>query len=251
MKRLATLALIALLASGLGACTAEDPAQDPVPAEDPEEIARLEEELAAYEDSVQTLEEQVAEANQEISSLESEIATLQTPSLAIQDTTLLEAALATLDLFADQDAAGLDDVVSPSRGVRFTPYPYVDPSSDIVFYPGNTVPSMFTNTTVYVWGEYDGTGDTIANDFLGYYSEFVYDEDYLNAHMIGQNTLIGSGNVINNVDTVYAGDQYVEFHFTGFDPGLSGIDWSSLILVFDDDGTDWELVGVVHGQWTI
>jgi hypothetical protein len=155
-----------------------------------------------------------------------------------------------MELIANQNATGLDNKVSPTRWVRFSPYPYVDSNTDIVFYPGPTITSMFTNSTIYNWGTQSGSGDPISSDFSTYYNEFVYDVDFLNPELIGINTLIGSGNMINNVETVYANDQYVEFHFTGFDPNVSGMDWRSLILVFDGNTPSWELVGIVHGEWT-
>jgi hypothetical protein len=182
---------------------------------------------------------QLAEANETLSSNNQNSSTLLTEALTV------------LDMFATQDAQGLSTKVSPTRGVRFSPYQYVDTNQHITFYPNNQIGSMFTNTTVYVWGEYDGTGDDIAGDFLSYYNEFVWDEDYLNPEIIGINTIVSSGNMINNIETVYATDEYVEFYFTGFDPQFNGMDWRSLTLVFEEDNGTYYLVGVVHGQWTI
>jgi len=29
-----------------------------------------------------------------------------------------------------------------------------------------------------------------------------------------------------------------------------GMDWRSLVLIFEEDNVDWLLVGIVHGEWT-
>jgi hypothetical protein len=57
--------------------------------------------------------------------------------------------------------------------------------------------------------------------------------------------------VINNIATVYTGKQVIEYHFNGIDPQYSGMDWTSLYLVFDQENGAWKLIGVVHGQRTI
>ncbi len=152
------------------------------------------------------------------------------------------------------DDSALADVeynLSAANGLRFSPYSNINTSTDIVLYAGNSISTMLTNTTVYIWGSYDGSGDSISNDGLGYFNEFVYDHDFANPPMIGINTTIGSGNMINNFSTSYPGDSFVEFHFTGFDPQYSGMDWSSLTRVFENNGGLWYLKGIVHSQWTI
>lgn len=57
--------------------------------------------------------------------------------------------------------------------------------------------------------------------------------------------------MIDNMSTAYPNGSFVEYHFTGFDSQYAGIDWASLTLVFEENGGDWYLVGIVHGQWTI
>jgi len=213
------------------------------------EISSLEDEVEDLEGNVETLESSLEEKDNTINELQNEIETLSiTPS---QSASLVNEAFTVLGHLATEDGAALANHAHPTRGVRFSPYFNVDVSSDIVLYPGNTIgANMFTNTTVYVWGEYDGTGDTIAGEYASYHSRFVYDEDYLNPELIGINSIIGTGNMNNNIEDVYPNESYVEFHFTGFDSQLMGIDWRSLVLVFEEDNGVWYLVGVVHGEWT-
>ncbi|QRN86057.1 hypothetical protein JR334_02155 [Clostridia bacterium] len=233
---------IALMLSGCSASSTGDNAE------------QLATDLEACQQSVTTLEAELAAKDTIVTSLTTKVEDLETSlenRSSTQNVTLLQEALDVMSMIANQDSQGLDTKVSPTRGVRFSPYPYIDTNNDIILYAGSTVPTMFTSSAVQTWGSYSGSGDPITSDFSTYYSGFVYDEDYLNPELIGINTLIGSGNMMNNLETVYANDQYVEFHFTGFDPSVEGLDWGSLILVFDDDNPNWELVGIVHGEWTI
>jgi len=211
------------------------------------QVQDLENKVIAYEKTIQDLELESQNNIEIIQQMTNDLEQFQSQN----NNTLIQEALEVMQLFKDQDAAGLDDKVSPTRGVRFSPYQYVNINTDIVFYPGNTVPSMFTNTTVYGWGEYDGSGDTIAGEFLSYYARFVYDEDFVNPEIMGINTIVSSGNMINNIQDEYPNDQFVEFYFSGFDPQFDGMDWRSLTLVFEDDNGTWYLVGVIHGEWTI
>lgn len=164
---------------------------------------------------------------------------------------LVSEAFKVMEMIANKDAAALNTKVSPTRGLRFSPYQYVDEDKDIVFYPNKEITSMFTNTRIYLWGEYDGTGDDMSRDFTSYYNEFVYNEDYLNPKILGINTVVSHGNTLNNIEDVYINDEYVEFYFDGFDPQYEGMDWKSLTLVFEKVNDTYYLVGVISGRWTI
>jgi uncharacterized coiled-coil protein SlyX len=219
-------------------------------------ITNLETNIDSLENNLDNLEITIEEKNnllneQEntINSLNSEIESLKnSPS---QSANLLNEAFTVLGHLANEDGAALSNHAHPTKGVRFSPYFNVNTNTDIVFYPGNTIgPNMFTNTTVYVWGEFDGTGESIGGEYAYYHSRFVYDEDYLNPEIIGINQIVGTGNMNNNIEDVYPNESYVEFHFTGFDPQYMGMDWRSLVLVFEEDNGTYYLVGIVHGEWT-
>ncbi|OJV66650.1 MAG: hypothetical protein BGO41_04305 [Clostridiales bacterium 38-18] len=200
------------------------------------------------------LQEQLDLANQTITDLNEQITLLQDQLNSEQTSTIsntvLLSALDVVQALKDQDMSVVSNYVDATIGVRFTPYGYVDTSNDLSF-SSTAIATLMQDNTLYTWGAYDGSGDPITKTFSDYFSEFVYDEDYISPHIIGINTVIGTGNSINNIATVYPTATFVEFHFTGFDPQYSGIDWSSLILVFEPVGSDWKLIGIVHNQWTI
>jgi len=62
---------------------------------------------------------------------------------------------------------------------------------------------------------------------------------------------LSSGNLINNIRESYPAAIIVEYHFPGFEEKYGGMDWTSLWLVFEKQGSEWYLVGLVHGEWTI
>ena len=88
-------------------------------------------------------------------------------------------------------------------------------------------------------------------DFAGYYKEFVYNQDFLQASIIGNNYPLGEGNVTDNVSLAYPEGKFIEYHFPSFDPKFEGMDWESLRLIFEEMDNHWYLVGISHGQWTI
>ncbi|MDP3386420.1 MAG: hypothetical protein Q8S24_04230 [Eubacteriales bacterium] len=249
-KRYTVLSVAIIMILALSACAPDNSGS----------VQELENTLAAQQAKVEALELTIKEHESTIMTLtdlnEDNLAKISLLNATIEElqilssNTLLQEALEVMTFFKNEDAAGLDSRVSPTRGVRFSPYQFVKETTDITFYPGNTVPAMFTNTTVYVWGEYDGSGDSIAGEFASYYPRFVYDQDFLNPEMIGINSFLSTGNMINNIEDVYPNDQFVEFYFSGFDPQYDGMDWRSLTLVFEDVNGTWYLVGVIHGEWT-
>jgi len=198
-----------------------------------------------------TLEEEKQALEDKISELEEKIAGLEEaePVPDLQNS-MISTALEVVQLLNGEDMEGLSTYVHPTECVRFSPYGNVNVSSDQVFTAAQ-VAGLMTDEKVYTWGSYDGSGEPINLNFADYFEKFVYDEDYKNPHMIGNNVVIGHGNSMINIDSAYPDGVFAEFHFTEFDPQYEGIDWSSLRLVFEEDNGTWYLVGIIHDQWTI
>jgi len=123
-------------------------------------------------------------------------------------------------------------------------------AEDLVF-GKQALPDLFSDETVYNWGNFDGSGEAIEMTFEAYFTRFVYSQDFAEPEVIGLNKEIGQGNSINNIPEFYPGADYVEYHFSGFDPQYEGMDWQSLRLVFILEGSNYYLIGIVHAQWTI
>jgi len=226
-----------------------------------ENISQLRKELSTEKNKTQALESKLMEYSDTINELRLEIKDQEKiisdfqdsliVTAPVQGNSLLTEALNVMEIISIHDIQTLNAFVSPTRGVRLSPYAYIHENDDMLFSPGNGLINLFNDTTVYTWGSYDGSGEPIELTFTDYYERFVYDHNFANPQMIGINQSIGSGNTINNMIDVYPNDAFVEFHFTGFDPQFEGLDWSSLTLIFENDNGVWYLVGIVHSEWTI
>jgi hypothetical protein len=88
--------------------------------------------------------------------------------------------------------------------------------------------------------------------YAAYHRKYVYDHGYSRAKQITYNSdALSSGNLINNIRQSYPEAIIIEYHFPGFHEKYGGMDWTSLWLVFEQQGSQWYLVGIVHGEWTI
>lgn len=205
----------------------------------------LEEELEAKEETIRTLEEEKRDLEERISELEEEL----NESPDTDEDSTLEVALDVVELIKDKDMEELSKYVHPTKGLRFTAYGHID-NEDKVF-NAKQVAAALNDSQAFTWGKYDGTGDPIDLSFGEYYDKFIYDADFANPHIIGINMIVGKGNTLNNISDFYPDGEYIEFHFTGFDPQFEGMDWKSLRLVFEEENGSIYLVGIIHDQWTI
>ena len=164
---------------------------------------------------------------------------------------LEERARETIAALKARDGIRLAGVVHPVKGVRFTPYGYVRADRDIVL-GRDEVARLFSDTTRRTWGITDGSGESLSFSADQYYRRFVYDADFASAPVVRYDEPPAkTGNTPNNVSQAYPGARWVEFHFPMIDPKYEGMDWRSLWLVFEREGDDWRLTGIVHGSWTI
>jgi hypothetical protein len=162
---------------------------------------------------------------------------------------ILDRAFLVISALKNKDMTTLSQYVHPQMGLRFSSYATVK-DTDQVFSPAK-VAGFMDDPTVYIWGNFDGSGQPISLTFADYYAKFVYDEDFANPPQLALNHRLGTGNSIDNSLEFYPGSLVVEFYFPGFDPQYSGMDWRSLRLVFMQQGNDWYLAGIIHDQWTI
>ena len=166
------------------------------------------------------------------------------------DQTVIESnANAVLEALKDQDMTALASYVHPQKGLRFTPYTYIDLENH-QYFNADEIEGLLQNITVYTWGTYEGSGEPIDLTFAQYYDTFIYDQDFLTAPEVVYNEILQRGSAINNITEAYPEGVSVEYHFPGFDEQYGGADWESLKLVFEKDGISWYLVGIIHEAWT-
>jgi hypothetical protein len=149
----------------------------------------------------------------------------------------------------------LASLVHPRKGVRFSPYSYVDPQSDVVL-TRDEIAHAFADPRVRTWGAYDGSGEPIRATFADYFAHFVWDRDFSSAREVSINRPLSGGNTTNNAADVYKGAFIVEFFATD-SPGPAGqdsFDWRALRIVLERDPSAADtlfLVGIIHSEWTI
>lgn len=164
-----------------------------------------------------------------------------------QPLTLLTLTFDVIEILQDEDLTDLQPYIHPVKGVRFSPYEYVE-NSHLIFNIGS-LPGLLSETTVYNWGTEDGTGDPILKTPQQYFDRYVNNKDYTTPDDIQINTLIGRGSLINNIPTFYPSGTFVEFHVEGTTT-YGGMDWGSTYVVFENYNNIWYVVAIVHGEWT-
>jgi hypothetical protein len=170
------------------------------------------------------------------------------PSFASPEDLVAKAASEAILALRNGDMASLATLVSPSKGLRFTPYAYVS-QANLVFTP-DKLQNLLADPTTYHWGDFSGSGMPIDLTFADYYKKFVYDQDYAKAPQTSLNHRLGMGNTIDNSAQFYPGTMVAEYYFPGFDPQFNGMDWKSLRLVFVQENNTWYLAAIIHDEWT-
>jgi len=132
------------------------------------------------------------------------------------------------------------------KGVRFSPYAWIDRKADIVLSAAGAAQAM-TDPARRVWGRYDGSGDPIRLTFAGYFKKFIYDRDFAAAPQISYNVSQATGNTRSNLWEEYPNAAFVEYYF----PESGTTHWASLRLVFQENQGKYRLVEIVHDEWTI
>lgn len=171
-------------------------------------------------------------------------------SLVVENQTkdLIELSKNILTAIKGENWSTFASYIHPIKGVRFSPYAHIDTNKQVIL---NMMDFATTISDKKLWGFYDGRGNEILLTTKEYFKEFVYNVDFLNAEQIKQDSLIGSGNSLNNLKDVYPNHHFVEFYFSGFNPEYEGMDWQTLRLVFEEYEKNYYLIGIIHDQWTI
>jgi hypothetical protein len=155
-----------------------------------------------------------------------------------------------LDALAARNMRVLATHVHPIKGLRFSPYVDVDPKRSVVL-AAPDVPKAFDDRRPRVWGSEDGTGDPISRSFAEYYTRFVYDREFASGAHERFNEFGAKSTTQSNLWELYPNAIVVEYHVPGTKPESEGMDWASLLLVFEQHESRWYVSAIVHDQWTI
>lgn len=148
---------------------------------------------------------------------------------------------------AAEDYASLAEYIHPVYGLLFAPSPTVNLGSNQCFTP-QRVAYAGEDKTVYVWGVKYGTDEPIQLTTRQFFAEYIYGRDYLHAPVLGFNTVLRSGNALENVTTAFPDGQFVDLYFPSSAAGVN--DWSILRMVFEDSGGELKLTALIHSEYT-
>lgn len=141
----------------------------------------------------------------------------------------------------NKDMKQLASFVHPTKGVRFSPFAYINKTDDLVFKTDQVI-GLLANKKIYDWGQYDESEERIKMTFADYYKKFVYDYDFARPDRVNYNLKNNNGIMINNIAEVYPKGIEVEFFFDGTEKRMYG----SLRLIFEKAAARWYLVGIVR-----
>lgn len=153
-----------------------------------------------------------------------------------------------LTAIKERNFEGLAMYAHPLKGVRFTPYTRVDVNHNLIL-TSEQLKKGSADKGLYTWGNYDGSGMPIELTIAEYFSEFVYDQDYLATGEAGYDRPVVLEETDNSRE-IYPEAYIVEYHHAGSE-AHGGLDWSSLLLVLEEYNGEAYLVGIIHAQWTI
>lgn len=103
-----------------------------------------------------------------------------------------EAASTVMNSIKNKNMKQLAAWVHRDKGLRFSPYAYVDTKNDLVF-TREEVEGLMNDSTKRVWRTFAGSGDLIELTFADYYKRFVYDADFIQKAEIAVNKGLGQG----------------------------------------------------------
>lgn len=169
-----------------------------------------------------------------------------------KDSALLQLTNKILVLIKSKDYKSLAEYIHPVSGLRFSPNAFIDTGQDVIMQRDKLMKEAGNKKQYKIkWGIFDGSGEPIRMTLNEYMQTFVYDVDFVNPEIIKVNKMIGKGNSLNNLLTVYKDCDFTESHFSGFEKKYEGMDWRSLRLVYKNTEGKYYLVGIIHDQWTI
>ncbi len=206
--------------------------------------------VTMFNEKNEELTQLMAESEEKQKELQDKIDAMTLELKSASGQSLICAALDVAELLKSNDYETLSSqYIDSTEGLRFSPLPYIDLTSDQHFTAAE-VANLGSDPTVYTWTTSTPSGDPLAETYADYATQYVNDHDYTQAHIIGNSYTIGTGNMINNIAAAYPSLPFVELHFTGFDPAYGGMDWASLRLVFKEIGGEWKLININHAHWT-
>ncbi|MBE9589815.1 hypothetical protein IM753_02265 [Moraxella sp. K127] len=140
--------------------------------------------------------------------------------------------------------------IHPKKGVRFSMYAHIDPTTDKVFSRSDFHHYLKRSRIKFTWGEQDGKGDLLITTLPDYLTNWVVRDVSLDFDSVAINEFYHGGNSLNNLKQIYHKHDFVEFGFKG-SKRWGYLDWRVLRLVFEHHQGRPYLVAIITDEWTI
>lgn len=137
--------------------------------------------------------------------------------------------------------------IHSKKGITFSIYPNINPEKDKHF-SAEDFDKYIKTETKFTWGEQDGTGDLLVLPIRDYIHDWVFKRDFTDSEYF-ENQFKGSGNTLNTIKKNYPNCVFTENFIAGTEI-YSGMDWNSLILIYEEYEGKLFLVGLVNNGWT-
>lgn len=137
--------------------------------------------------------------------------------------------------------------IHPEKGIRFSMYAFSDTLKNKHF-SREEFEKYLPTKILFTWGEKDGSGELLVLSIEDYLKNWLYKRDF-SGGKYAENTFIGHGNSLNNLKQIYPKAEFTENYIAGTEK-YGGMDWNSLLLVFEKKDGKYFLVAIINDQWT-
>jgi Membrane-bound metallopeptidase len=149
------------------------------------------------------------------------------------------------------DMEPLARYVHPKRGIRFSPFAYVDLKKDLVF-SSTEVAGFLHNHQKYTWGYNEENGLPIRLSLYDFYRTYIYDRPYADTNEVNYGQTTSSEFTTSNCFEIYPEAIIVEYRVSEIkSKENSDTNWRSIRLVFEKAQKKWYLTGIIHDQWLL
>jgi hypothetical protein len=156
-----------------------------------------------------------------------------------------------ITLLQNGDLERLAKYINPEKGLRFSPFAYVDLKKDLVF-SCTQINNFFRSHHQYTWGYNEENGLPIRLSSTDFYKMYVYDSPYADTNEISYYQNSSPEFNTSNCFEVYPHAIIVEYRVNEVNSRDNpNTNWRSIRLVFEKEGKGWYLVGIIHDQWIL
>jgi len=153
-----------------------------------------------------------------------------------------------LQFLKNKNYQKLASYIHPEKGITFSMYAFVDPSSDKHFSKEDFLKYLPTQEK-FTFGEKDGSGEKYITTIQNYLMNWVWQKDFSQSKY-EWNGKISHGNTLENAKQVYPKAD-ITVNFVPGTKEMSEMDWGSLAFVFEEFNGRYFLVAIINDRWTI